>query len=155
MPDLVVSGHSGRYSDQQPGLRVPAGSKIVFFVPDEEALTPNDRKRIFDELVNKGSTPGGQVMEEILPDESTYNYACWHAREFQGDSGMFFAGNEDQRDDLDDLGRYTNKQPLWLSEILHRYPNRVIYWVGDRLSHSRKEGLKNSTEAGPGGADGQ
>ncbi|HWT90244.1 MAG TPA: hypothetical protein VN179_03930 [Solirubrobacterales bacterium] len=156
MPNLVISADGGRYTDQQPTLIVPPGREIVFYVGDDEELSNEAGYEIFDQLIDAGVEPGGNVLERVRAGEGTYDYACWHAGDFPDHCGIYEVGNQAR---LDDLSGYSEKDPLWLSEILERYPNPVIYWLCCRTASPREEGLTNPADAYPGPrleeADGQ
>lgn len=147
MPNLVVSAHGGRYSNQQPTLVVPGNSEVVFYVRDGETLSIPTGQQIFDALTRDGREPGGTVVQRIFGGGKTYDYACWYAPEFAASCGLYAVHSVIA---FNNLRAYTPQNPLWLSQILAEYPNRVIYWDCCRCISPAGAPLQNPPEAYPG-----
>lgn len=143
--NIIISAHGGRWSDQKLDLRIPEGSRVVYYVADKVRLSNRDGYSILDDLQN-GSEPGGQVVEEISSPNCTYDYSCWYATEFAQKCGIYTVGSKGL---TLDLSKYTKDKPLLLSEILNLYPNCTIYWVCCRESTDRAHSkfLRNSPGA--------
>lgn len=141
--NIIISAHGGRWSDQELDLRIPAGSRVVYYVADGEILY-GESYQILDNL-QRGIEPGGQVVEEISSN-CTYDYSCWYGTEFPEHCGIYTVGSTDLTQKLSD---YTVDQPLLLSTILKLYPNCTIYWVccRERTDRDHSKFLRNSPGA--------
>ena len=128
MPNNMVSAHGGRWSNQQQNLVVPAGSAVVYYVPDGGMLSNNAGYAILGNLEN-GQEPGGQVNQQVNAGQSTYDYSCWYAPEFATDCGIYQVGSAQR---VVSLQNYDENNPLLLSTIFGMFPNRTIYWVACR-----------------------
>lgn len=125
MPNIIISAHGGRWSNQQRNLQVPQHSSVAYYVMDGGMLSNANGYTILGHLQN-GQEPGGTVTEQINAGGMTYDYSCWYAPEFAADCGIFQVGSTAP---LNTLQNYTASHPLLLSQIFHTYPNCTIYWV--------------------------
>jgi hypothetical protein len=124
MPNMIISAHGGRWSDQKCDLDVPQGSSVVYYVIDGGLLSNADGYDILEEL-QKGNEPGGTVVERDKAGNKTYDYSCWYATEFAAYCGIFEVGSQKL---IESLQGYTEDKPLLLSKIFKVYPNCTIYW---------------------------
>jgi hypothetical protein len=128
MPDIIISSHGGRWSNQQRNLQLPAGSSVVFYVNDDEVL-PNDAGYDLLEDLEAGTVDQSEIVQTVGPNQSTYDYSCWYAPEFAADCGIYAVGEAQRQASL---RAYTEARPLLLSQILAQYPNCTIYWLACR-----------------------
>jgi hypothetical protein len=148
MPNIIISAHAGRWSNQRKNLRVPAGSAVVYYVSDGGLLSNSDGYSILDNL-QAGNEPGGAVAETVIARHDTYDYACWFAPEFAADCGIFEVGSDRP---LASLDGYTEDAPLPLGQILESYSGCTIYWVCCREVTAAGRGhLTSSGDAFPSG----
>ncbi|MFB2769406.1 putative adhesin [Pelatocladus sp. BLCC-F211] len=145
MPDIIISAHGGRWSDDKQDFPLPDGSKVLYYVDDGGILSNSDGYKILGNL-QKGNVPGGKVVQEVSSKSLTYDYSCWYAEEFKDDCGIYEVGSNKL---IENLSSYTEKKPLLLSEICKKYPQCNIYWVCCREITKREQSdfLRNSPGA--------
>jgi hypothetical protein len=145
MTDIVVSAHGGRWSDQLKDFKVPPGSTVKFYV-DDGGILPNDLGySILDALLTDDAA-AFPAIETVEAGEPTYDYACWFAPDFAEDCGLYLVGRPVLYASLSACGE---SNPLPLSYVVERYPNRVIHWVACREVTGRDEDrvLTNASES--------
>jgi len=148
MPNIIISAHAGRWSNQRKNLRVPPGSAVVYYVSDGGLLSNSDGYSILENL-QAGNEPGGPVAETVIARHDTYDYACWYAPEFAADCGIFEVGSGRL---LATLDGYTEDAPLPLRQILESYSDCTIYWVCCReITAAGRGHLTSSRDAFPSG----
>lgn len=121
---IIVSAHGGRWSNVGRGLEIPKGSSIAYFVRDGEILSDEAGEAILRSLV-QGEWPREPVVQVRAAGEETYNYECWFAPQWASDCGIFEVGTGRL---LLSLERFTEQNPLPLSEIIRLFPGRTIFW---------------------------